>query len=264
MSTPKHDPQSHRNDSLAQDPGSRRAYRLRRRGYFALPAGDAAAPAPGASAAAEQAQARVATLEAEVARLSADLRNLQTSASALQAERDRLASEKAQAQDAAARTQEQLVRLRTDMDNLRRRTQKEREELRGQLTGEVLSGFLPVFDTFDFALKAAETATDTKVVVDGVRLIERQLVSMVSSMGLEKLNPHGEIFDPRFHEAVAADSNPDLPDQAISEVARMGWKIGDRCLRAAMVKVNRAPAPAADTPESTAAEAGGEGASAAG
>jgi len=157
----------------------------------------------------------------------------------LQGQIDSLLQEKHDWTAKAAQLQDMLLRARTDLDNFRRRVQREREETRMTLTSDLLLTFLPVLDHFDLAVKAAQTSSDAKAILDGVVMIQRELVGVLQSLGLERIEEAGASFDPTVHEAVATDTVPDQPDHQVLEVMRPGWRYGERCLRAAMVKVNR-------------------------
>jgi molecular chaperone GrpE len=163
----------------------------------------------------------------------------------------RLVEERKQWTEKAARLQDQVLRLQSDIEHIRKRFQREREDTRAQITAELLGMFVPVLDHFDLALKAVHTALDTQAVVEGISMIQRELDGVLQSLGLEKMTDLGMPFDPNLHEAVAVESCPEQADQAILEVLRPGWRYRERCLRATMVKVNRLASGAAPTPKPT-------------
>ncbi|GEM_PF-2515414 len=170
---------------------------------------------------------------------------------------DEAIREKEDWMEKAARAADLGARARADLENFRRRVQKEREELRHALTADVLASFLIVLEHFDLALQAADSSPDPRAVLDGVHMIHRELIGVLESLGIEKINAVGVQFNPAIHEAVATESVPDAPPHAVVAVLRPGWKYRERCLRAAMVKVNNpaeplSPKPAPRSPESPA------------
>ncbi len=182
----------------------RKTYRLRRRSYHDLPA---------------------AAEAADHSELSALL--------------DEARRDKQEWIEKGAQLQDMAMRARTDLENVRRRVQREREDTRKTLTADLLGGFLPVLDHFDLAVRAAESSSDPRAILQGVVMIQRELLGLLQTLGLERIEDQGLPFDPTIHEAVATGSDPETPDQTILEVMRPGWRYGDRCLRPAMVKVNR-------------------------
>lgn len=150
-----------------------------------------------------------------------------------------LLAEKREWTGKAAQLQDMLLRSRSDLESFRRRVQRDRDDTRTTLTADLLMAFLPMLDHFDLAVRAAQSSSDSKAILEGVVMIQREMVGLLQSLGLDKIEDAGQPFDPARHEAVATETRPDLPDQSIIEVLRPGWRHGDRCLRAAMVKVNR-------------------------
>jgi len=160
----------------------------------------------------------------------------------------RLAKEKTEWAERASQLQDMLLRARSDLENFRRRTQREREEVRATLTADLLLVFLPVLDHFDLAVRAAATNSDPASILQGVEMIHRELQGVLQSVGLEAIVEASVPFDPAIHEAVATESRPEVEDRLVLEVLRPGWRFGARCLRPAMVKVNRVAESAPSTP----------------
>jgi molecular chaperone GrpE len=143
-----------------------------------------------------------------------------------------------------------LARRQADFDNYRRRTEREREEMRYIMTIEVVKPLLPVIDNLLRAL-ATQTSVnedadhDPQHFVEGVQLIAQQLDNVVSEVGVEVVPSIGEPFDPVIHEAVALEATNDYPPQTVTQEILRGYRLGERLLRPAMVKVavQTAPAP---------------------
>jgi|ERR1051326_1027396 molecular chaperone GrpE len=154
---------------------------------------------------------------------------------ASRAELKRLEAALAEAQDALARRQ-------ADFDNYRKRIERERGETYNRIVAEVSRKLLPVVDNLNRALDAersvqAGESQEFKHFLHGVELIGRQLNEVLEAFGVQPIVAVGEPFDPHIHEAVVTEpSDEHEPDTVTAELAR-GYRIGDRLLRPAMVKV---------------------------
>jgi molecular chaperone GrpE len=145
-------------------------------------------------------------------------------------------------QNALSEAQDSLVRRQADFENYRKRVERERTETYNRVVGEVARKLLPVMDNLTRALdaeKSIETneSAEFRHFLHGVELIGKQLSEVLESFGIEPIAAVGERFDPHVHEAVATEpSDKYEPDTVIEELAR-GYRMGDRLLRPAMVKV---------------------------
>ncbi len=137
---------------------------------------------------------------------------------------------------------ESLARRQADFENYRKRIERERSEAHQRVVGDVARKLLPVLDNLDRALDAEKTveSNDSKEFrhfLHGVELINRQLNEVLESLGIQPIASIGERFDPHIHEAVVTEpSDKYEPDTVTEELAR-GYRIGERLLRPAMVKV---------------------------
>ena len=135
--------------------------------------------------------------------------------------------------------QQRLQRLQADFDNFRRRTQKEREELGAFVAGDVVLRFLPVIDNMARALEAQKTQ-DAEAIRQGMDMIYRQLLQGLEQLGVEAVTAEpGTPFDPVCHEAVMAGEDAALPDNSVGMVFETGYRLKERVLRPAKVRVNR-------------------------
>ena len=125
------------------------------------------------------------------------------------------------------------LRLQAEFDNFRRRTLKEKEELRKTANADLLSDLLPVLDNFDRALIHAEASP----VLEGIVMVQKQMLDILERGGLAKVGAEGEMFDPNFHEAVMQEPADGVESGTILQVFQPGYKYQDKLLRAAMVKV---------------------------
>jgi molecular chaperone GrpE len=155
---------------------------------------------------------------------------------ALRSELKRLQAELAESQDAVARRQ-------ADFENYRKRVERERTETYNRMLGELVQKLLPVVDNLGRALDAersleASESREFRHFLNGVELIAKQLNEVLESFGVAPIAAVGERFDPHIHEAVVTEpSDEHEPDTVVEELVR-GYRIGDRLLRPAMVKVS--------------------------
>lgn len=144
----------------------------------------------------------------------------QTEVEQLRAERDQLL--------------DRLARLQAEFENSRKRAERERADFRDYVTGQVVEQFLPVLDNFELALKSKGTAHQLQ---SGVSLIVKQMEEILGKMQVSAVPAVGEAFDPRFHEAMGTVERDDVPDQHVAEEIRRGYKIREKLLRPALVRV---------------------------
>ena len=136
---------------------------------------------------------------------------------------------------------DQLLRALAETDNVRRRAQRDREEYVKYAVEGLTRDLLPILDNLDRAIAAARAAGDAARVVEGVELIQRELLRVLERHGLTRYSALGQRFDPTRHEAVARVlSHEQAPDTVVSEVAP-GYALNGRVLRPAMVGVAAAP-----------------------
>lgn len=129
---------------------------------------------------------------------------------------------------------DRLARLQAEFENARKRGERERVEFRDYATGSVVEQFLPVLDNFELALKHDSTLEQMR---KGVELIVKQMQEILRQLQVTPVATVGEEFDPRLHEALGAVERDDLPDQHVAEEVRPGYKLRDRLLRPALVRV---------------------------
>ncbi len=131
------------------------------------------------------------------------------------------------------------LRSRADLENARKRFQREKHDITQFATEQLVRELIPVIDNLERALAAASTATDPKSIHDGVQMLLDQFVGILRANGLELIQPDGQTFDPHFHEAVAAEEREDIADNQILETFQKGYILRGRVVRPAMVRVGR-------------------------
>jgi molecular chaperone GrpE len=165
---------------------------------------------------------------------------------------------------------DKLLRTLADMENLRRRTEREIAEARLYAITAFARDTLAVADNMDRALKQLDAElrekadAGVKALLDGVELTERELLKVLEKHGVRKFEPQGEKFDPNLHQAMYEVSDPSVPAGTVAQVVQAGYMIGERVLRPALVavakggpKANAAPpvndnAPASQDPQGAA------------
>ncbi|MCR5783977.1 MAG: nucleotide exchange factor GrpE [Clostridia bacterium] len=130
---------------------------------------------------------------------------------------------------------DKYMRMLAEYDNYRKRTAKELDARSNNAKVDLISKLLPVMDNFERA--AGGSAEDPEAYKKGVEMIARQFRDTIIGMGIEEFGEKGEQFDPNIHTAVMHEENDELEDNVITEVFMKGYKLGDRIVRHAAVKV---------------------------
>lgn len=170
-----------------------------------LPAGDSDESSTGASAS--------SAISEEASGSAAELQKLK-------AERDSLL--------------DRLARAQAEFENARRRASKEQQDFRDFASADAIKTLLPVIDSFERALQVKSEAGDFR---SGVELIYKQLQDALAKLGVRAIPAKGVPFDPHVHEAIEMVETSEAPDHEVIEELQRGYKIKDRLLRPAMVKV---------------------------
>ena len=145
-------------------------------------------------------------------------------------------------QNALAEAQDAVLRRQADFENYRKRVERERMDTYNRVVADAARKLLPVMDNLTRALDAERSvesgeSAEFRHFLHGVQLISKQLSEVLESFGVQPIPAVGERFDPHIHEAVVTEpSDEHEPDTVVEELAR-GYRIGDRLLRPAMVKV---------------------------
>ncbi len=153
-------------------------------------------------------------------------------AAELEAEIERLKAENRAYLDRAAR-------LQAEFDNFRKRSARENEEFKAYALEGALKQLLPILDSLDRALKTeSASAEDFR---SGIELIDRQFHDVLAKLGVEPVEATGKPFDPAFHQAIQMVDTTDVEDNHVFDELQRGYKIKDRLLRPAMVRVAQNP-----------------------
>jgi molecular chaperone GrpE len=146
----------------------------------------------------------------------------------METELDRLRSERATYLD-------RLARLQAEFDNFRKRSAREQQEFREYALADALKQFLPMLDSLDGAVKTENAdASDFR---SGIELIDRQFHDVLSKLGVEPIEAAGQAFDPNLHQAIQMVETDDVPENHVVDEMQRGYRLRDRLLRPAMVRV---------------------------
>lgn len=157
-------------------------------------------------------------------------------------EAERLAAEVDTLQGQIADLTDRLLRAHAEMDNVRKRAEREREETAKYAISKFARDVVTVADNFERAIQAvpqgaAEQDAALKALVEGVSMTEREFLNVLEKNGVRRIVPKGEAFNPHLHQAMMEAQSPDAAPGTILEVYQAGYVIEDRVLRPAMVVV---------------------------
>ena len=133
---------------------------------------------------------------------------------------------------------DRLARAQAEFENARRRAAKEQQDFREYAAADAIKALLPVIDSFERALQMKSDLGDFR---SGVELIYKQLQDALAKLGVQPIPAKGELFNPHVHEAIEMVETSDAPDHQVIEELQRGYKMKERLLRPAMVKVAKNP-----------------------
>jgi molecular chaperone GrpE len=135
-------------------------------------------------------------------------------------------------------TRERFLRLQADLENFKKRMERERADHLRHATGALVARLLPVLDNFERAIVAARGGGDPEALRAGIEMVYRQFLEELRREGLRDIEALGLPFDPEVHEAVATQSGSPLPVNTVVEEMQRGFYFQDRVLRPALVRVS--------------------------
>jgi molecular chaperone GrpE len=133
---------------------------------------------------------------------------------------------------------DRVARLQAEFENARKRAAREQQDFREYAVADALKGLLPVLDSFERAL---QTSPEQSEIHKGVELIYKQLGDALAKLGLQPVVASGQRFDPHLHQAIEMVDTTEVEDHQVLDELQRGYKLKDRLLRPAMVKVARNP-----------------------
>jgi len=139
---------------------------------------------------------------------------------------------------------EKVLLAKAEVENIRRRTQKDIEKAHRFSVEKFAKDMLPVVDSLEMGLASATTTEgDIAAIKEGMELTHKQLLSSLEKSGVKQVNPEGEIFSPELHQAISMVPSPDHEPNIVIQVFQKGYTLNDRLLRPAMVIVSQSQAP---------------------
>ena len=153
---------------------------------------------------------------------------------------------------------ERYLRSVADLENFRRRTLREKEELRKYATSSLIEDLLPALDNLELGLLSAKHHKEGASIAQGFVMVAQQLKSILQSHGLQEIDPTGQDFDPHRHESTGQEPSDTLEDGKVLRVHRKGYLLHDRLLRPAMVILSGGSPEKQNSPEAVDAEVGSE------
>ncbi|MEI7566466.1 MAG: nucleotide exchange factor GrpE [Opitutaceae bacterium] len=142
------------------------------------------------------------------------------------------------AKQEAAASYDRFTRTAADLENFRKRTIREKDELRQFATAGLMEDVIPILDNLGLGLAAARQQAEGKSIVDGLVLVLEQLKSTLARHGLKEINPAGQKFDPHFHECISHQPSAEYAEELVMQVVRLGFSLNGRLLRPASVVVS--------------------------
>ena len=150
-----------------------------------------------------------------------------------------LEQELSAAQDQCKEFSEGWQRERADFMNYRKRMEREQEQLHQTITGNIIKKYLSVMDDMERALANRPPGADTQDWWEGIELIYRKLKNILESEGVQPIPAEGELFNPAVHEAISHEDCDGFESGRVIAVVQQGYRIGDRVIRPALVRVAR-------------------------
>lgn len=156
---------------------------------------------------------------------------------ALYKEIQQLTSERDEAKEQVIRTLADLQNYQRDFQNYRKRNHQEMALLRQMATEQFVTELLPVLDNFERTISHLDSGATVESLVEGIKAVERQLRSALETQSVRRIMSVGEPFDPEMHEALGTESGTELPDDTVVVEIEPGYRMGEKVIRPARVKV---------------------------
>ncbi len=151
---------------------------------------------------------------------------------------EKLSAEVAELKAKLEEEENRFLRLRADFDNLRRRTQLDREAAEKYRAQKLLTDLLPVIDNFERALQVEVSSDEAQALYKGIEMVYKTFIEATKQEGLEVIPAEGQVFDPTVHQAVMQEVDSEKESGIVLRELQKGYKLKDRVLRPSMVSVN--------------------------
>jgi len=164
---------------------------------------------------------------------------------------EQLQQEVDKARSEAKAHQEQYLRTLADMENLRKRTQREKEELAKFANENILREILPVIDNLERAVEHAGQTASSEGLLEGIQMTLAQFSQVLDRFGVKAVDALGQPFDPNLHQAMGQLETSEFPANTVAQQMQKGYQLNERLLRPAMVMIAKAPAAAEENQTTT-------------
>ncbi len=145
-----------------------------------------------------------------------------------------------EAEQKAQENWDKFTRSQAEMENLRRRTEKDLSNAHKYGQDKLLSALLPVIDSLERAIETSQNEAVQQAMVEGLELTLKLFLDTLDKHGVKQLNPQGEVFDPNFHQAISMQETQEVDAGCVLNVIQKGYKLHERVLRPALVVVAKA------------------------
>ncbi len=142
-----------------------------------------------------------------------------------------------EAEKKAEESRDQMLRLRADFENTKKRLEREKQEAIRFANEKLLIEVLPIMDNLDRAMASLAEGHDPEKVKEGLKIAQGELHDVLEEHGVQVVKSVGELFDPKFHEAVAVTDDKNVKDGMIVEEIQRGYLLNGRLLRPSRVKI---------------------------
>lgn len=137
---------------------------------------------------------------------------------------------------------DQTLRDRADLENTRKRLQREKEDAVRYANTRLLETLLPILDNFELGMMEAKRTAEGSAVLVGMSMVQKQLENFLTESGLQPIEATGQKFDPNLHEALGEEPSAEIPEGQVLRIQRKGYKLKDRLIRPASVFVSKGKA----------------------
>lgn len=136
---------------------------------------------------------------------------------------------------------DQLLRSIAEFQNYRKRSEQEAKKTRAMAAEKLVTSLLPVLDNFERTLAAVEAGADPEAIREGIRAIDRLFRATLADHQVSRIQAHGQPFDPEHHEAIAIEESNEHPEDTVVGEIEPGYRMADKVIRPARVRVARKP-----------------------
>ena len=148
----------------------------------------------------------------------------------------------AKLQTELAQHRDETLRQRADLENARKRLQREKDDAVKYANGALLERLLPIVDNFEMGMMEARKAGEGSAVFVGMSMVQKQLEDFLREQGMQTIDAVGQKFDPNLHEALGEEPSGEVPEGHVTRQLRKGYKLRDRLIRAANVFISKGAA----------------------